>query len=42
MRKFADEDLLLVHAGGPAGLFSAVIGGWAPGGSAPVTQEVRP
>jgi hypothetical protein len=40
-RKFNEENLLLVHAGGSAGLFSAVIGGWAPGGSAPVTQEVR-
>jgi hypothetical protein len=41
-RKFSDDGLLLVHAGGSAGLFSAVIGGWAPGGSQPVTQEVRP
>jgi hypothetical protein len=40
--KFPPDGLLLVHAGGPAGLFSAVVGGWAPGGSAPVTQEVRP
>ena len=39
--KFNADGLLIVHAGGQAGLFSAVIGGWAPGGSAPVTQEVR-
>jgi hypothetical protein len=39
--KFSRDGLLLVHAGGSAGLFSAVIGGWAPGGSQPVTQEVR-
>jgi hypothetical protein len=39
--KFRPGGLLLVHAGGSAGLFSAVIGGWAPGGSQPVTQEVR-
>jgi hypothetical protein len=40
-QKFSQDGLLLVHAGGSAGLFSAVIGGWAPGGSQPVTQEVR-
>jgi hypothetical protein len=41
-RKFRDDGLLLVHAGGPAGLFSAAIGGWGgTGGSLPVTQEVR-
>jgi hypothetical protein len=41
--KFRDGGLLLVHAGGGAGLFSAIIGGWAGGamGSSPVTQEVR-
>jgi hypothetical protein len=34
--------LLIVHAGGGAGMFSAVIGGWVggPGGSRPVTREV--
>jgi hypothetical protein len=39
-----DGGLLVVHAGGGAGLFSAVIGGWANGamGSQPVTREVRP
>jgi hypothetical protein len=34
--------LLIVHAGGTAGLFSAIIGGWVGGaaGSEPVTREV--
>jgi hypothetical protein len=42
--KFRPGGLLLVHAGGTAGLFSAVIGGWVAGsvGSEPVTREVRP
>ena len=42
--KFLPEGLLIVHAGGGAGLFSAVIGGWVRGaiGSIPVTKEVRP
>ncbi|HUS62503.1 MAG TPA: thioredoxin, partial [Acidimicrobiales bacterium] len=41
--KFRPGGLLIAHAGGPAGLFSAVIGGWASGemGSHPVTREVR-
>ncbi len=40
--KFRDGGLLIVHAGGGAGLFSAIIGGWASGavGSAPVTREI--
>jgi hypothetical protein len=40
--KFRDGGLLIVHAGGGAGLFSAIIGGWASGsiGSQPVTKEV--
>jgi hypothetical protein len=40
--KFRDGGLLIAHAGGGAGLFSAIIGGWASGavGSAPVTQEI--
>ncbi len=40
--KFRDGGLLIVHAGGGAGLFSAIIGGWAsgPAGSQPVTVEV--
>ena len=42
--KFAPDGLLIVHAGGGAGLFSAVIGGWVRGdiGSQPVTREVVP
>jgi hypothetical protein len=42
--KFRPGGLLIVHAGGPAGLFSAVIGGWASGsvGSQPVLREIRP
>ncbi len=42
--KFRPEGLLIVHAGGPAGLFSAIIGGWVGGdtGTRPVTVEVRP
>jgi hypothetical protein len=40
--KFRDGGLLIVHAGSHAGLFSAIIGGWASGagGSQPVTREV--
>ena len=40
--KFRDGGLLLAHAGGGAGLFSAIIAGWASGstGSVPVTMEV--
>jgi hypothetical protein len=40
--KFLPEGLLIVHAGGGAGLFSAVIGGWlrGPMGSVPVTREI--
>jgi hypothetical protein len=42
--KFQPEGLLIVHAGGRAGLFSSIIGGWVNGdaGSRPVTLEVRP
>jgi hypothetical protein len=42
--KFRPGGLLLVHAGGGAGLFSSVIGGWAngPGASDPITVEIRP
>ena len=43
--KFAAPDrILLAHAGGDAGLFSMVYGGWAAGeiGSAPVTRSVEP
>jgi hypothetical protein len=40
--KFRPGGILLVHAGGGAGLFSAIIGGWANGevGSQPVTKTV--
>ena len=41
--KFRPGGLLVVHAGGDAGLFSAVVGGWVSGdaGSTPVTREVH-
>lgn len=43
--KFREDGLLVVRAGGPAGLFSAVLAGW-PGGRAhqeshPVTREIE-
>ena len=40
--KFRPDGILLLHAGGGAGLFSAMIGGWANGamGSQPVTRIV--
>ncbi len=40
--KFNEGGILIVHAGGPAGLFSSVIGGWVSGsmGSVPVTKEI--
>lgn len=42
--KFRPGGLLITRAGGRAGLFSAIIGGWASGalGSDPVTREVNP
>jgi hypothetical protein len=42
--KFRPGGLLIVHAGGRAGLFSAIIGGWVNGemGSQPVLREIRP
>jgi hypothetical protein len=42
--KFRPGGLLVAHAGGDAGLFSAIVGGWVGGGmgSVPVTREVRP
>jgi hypothetical protein len=42
--KFRPGGILLAHAGGTAGLFSAIIGGWANGatGSQPVCREVVP
>jgi hypothetical protein len=40
--KFRDGGLWFVHAGGSAGLFSAIIGGWVSGqaGSEMVTREI--
>ncbi len=42
--KFRDGGLQIVHCGGEAGLFSAIIAGWASGavGSEIVTKEIRP
>jgi hypothetical protein len=42
--KFRPDGILLVHAGGGAGLFSTIIASWASGptGSQPVTREVGP
>jgi len=42
--KFRPGGLLTVHCGGRAGLFSAIIGGWANGsiGSQPVIKEIKP
>ncbi|MGY1618199.1 thioredoxin family protein [Geodermatophilus sp. SYSU D00691] len=41
--KFRPGGLLFAYAGGPAGMFSAVIGGWASGptGSTPVTVPIE-
>jgi hypothetical protein len=41
--KFRPGGLLLAYAGGPAGMFSAVIGGWAsgPAGSSPITLPIE-
>jgi hypothetical protein len=43
LAKFRPGGLLIAYAGGGAGLFSAIIGGWASGfvGSEPVTREVE-
>jgi hypothetical protein len=42
--KFRPGGIHIVHCGGGAGLFSAIIGGWVTGeiGSEPVTREIRP
>jgi hypothetical protein len=42
--KFRPDGILVVHCGGTAGLFSAIIGGWAGGaiGSQPVLREIAP
>ena len=41
--KFRPDGIVIVHAGGGAGLFSTIIGGWANGetGSRPTTREIR-
>jgi hypothetical protein len=41
--KLRSDGLFIVHAGGKAGLFSAIIGGWGAGsgGSMPITREVE-
>src|SRR5215831_3690702 len=44
VNKFRPGGLMIVHAGGDAGMFSGIIGGWSAGGergSVPVTREVR-
>ena len=41
--KFRPGGLQIVHAGGNAGMFSAILSGWAasgPRGSQPVTKEI--
>jgi hypothetical protein len=43
--KFRPGGLQIVHAGGAAGRFSAIISGWVasgPKGSQAVTKEIRP
>ena len=42
--KFRENGLLLVHCGGDAGMFSAIIGGWVSGteGSEPATVDIEP
>jgi hypothetical protein len=42
--KFKPDGLMLAYAGGGAGLFSAIVAGWANGtvGSTPVTRKVTP
>ena len=44
INKFRPGGLLIVRAGGGAGMFSGIIGGWSAGGAAgslPVTKEVK-
>jgi hypothetical protein len=45
VNKFRPGGLMIVHAGGDAGMFSGIITGWSAGGergSLPVTREVKP
>ncbi len=42
--KFRDGGLMIVRAGGGAGMFSGIIGGWLASGkrgSSPVTREIK-
>jgi len=44
VNKFCPGGLMIVHAGGDAGMFSGIIGGWSAGGergSLPVTKEIN-
>ena len=44
VKKFRPGGILIVRAGGGAGMFSGIIGGWAASGargSSPVTKEVK-
>jgi hypothetical protein len=44
VNKFRPGGLMIVRAGGGAGMFSGIIGGWSQGGprgSIPITKEVR-
>ncbi len=44
VNKFRPGGLMIVRAGGGAGMFSGIIGGWSASGargSSPVTKEVR-
>jgi hypothetical protein len=44
INKFRPGGLLIVRAGGDAGMFSGIIGGWSAGGergSLPVTREIK-
>ena len=44
--KFYEGGLMIVRAGGPAGLFSAILPGWIAGRNRfelqPVTKEIKP
>jgi hypothetical protein len=45
VNKFRPGGLIIVRAGGDAGMFSGIIGGWSAGGargSLPITKEVKP
>jgi hypothetical protein len=45
VNKFRPGGIMIVRAGGDAGMFSGIIGGWSAGGprgSLPITKEVKP